>query len=561
MQKNKLKMSMKGITLIALVVTIVVLLILAGVSISMLTGENGIIIQAQNAKLETRGGDVEEKVSIWKNEHKLNKYSQIKVKNESDFINDLKEQKLVFDNEIDEEHKIIKIGSREIYYGLEENEPIALKFLVNSGEDGVVVLPVSKDDCGEGGYEVDWGDGTTGLDETVIANKETKLANIGKLNLAIGIDMPSGMPHTYSESNKEYIVTITGVCNSVSTDYGSTTENKIIEVLQWGETGLIEINLNNCVNLRKVASPTANTFINAINFNFSGCTGLTSIPEDLFLNCINVTYFDSTFNNCKSLTTIPENLFSYCPNVISFNSTFSNCTNLTAIPANLFANCPNVTYFSSAFSYCTNLTSIPGELFTNCPNVISFGNTFRECKGLTNIPANLFANCSNVTDFSMTFYLCEKLTNIPEGLFSNCLNVTNFGYTFDYCRKITSIPADLFANCPNVTSFKETFECCSITSIPENLFANCPNVTDFSGTFSSTEIISIPANLFANCPNVTKFEYTFRECTNLTGNAPELWTRVTNGETNEYKGTPGGKRCFYKCKNFTNYEQIPEYWK
>ena len=36
----------QGITLIALVVTIVVLLILAGVSISMLTGENGIVTQA-----------------------------------------------------------------------------------------------------------------------------------------------------------------------------------------------------------------------------------------------------------------------------------------------------------------------------------------------------------------------------------------------------------------------------------------------------------------------------------------------------------------------------------
>ena len=40
----------KGITLIALVVTIVVLLILAGVAISMLTGDNGIITNAQNAK-------------------------------------------------------------------------------------------------------------------------------------------------------------------------------------------------------------------------------------------------------------------------------------------------------------------------------------------------------------------------------------------------------------------------------------------------------------------------------------------------------------------------------
>ena len=41
-----------GITLIALVVTIIVLLILAGVSISMLTGNNGIIAQAQKAKRE-----------------------------------------------------------------------------------------------------------------------------------------------------------------------------------------------------------------------------------------------------------------------------------------------------------------------------------------------------------------------------------------------------------------------------------------------------------------------------------------------------------------------------
>ena len=39
-----------GITLIALVITIIVLLILAGVSIAMLTGENGILNQAQEAK-------------------------------------------------------------------------------------------------------------------------------------------------------------------------------------------------------------------------------------------------------------------------------------------------------------------------------------------------------------------------------------------------------------------------------------------------------------------------------------------------------------------------------
>ena len=45
--KDKRKQENKGITLISLVVTIVVLLILAGVSISMLTGENQNIIRSK----------------------------------------------------------------------------------------------------------------------------------------------------------------------------------------------------------------------------------------------------------------------------------------------------------------------------------------------------------------------------------------------------------------------------------------------------------------------------------------------------------------------------------
>lgn len=55
---EKLNYSQKGITLIALVITIIVLLILAGISIAMLTGENGILTQAQKAKEETEKASV-----------------------------------------------------------------------------------------------------------------------------------------------------------------------------------------------------------------------------------------------------------------------------------------------------------------------------------------------------------------------------------------------------------------------------------------------------------------------------------------------------------------------
>ena len=54
----------KGITLIALVITIIVLLILAGVSIAMLTGQNGILNQAGRAGDETARAEVLERVNM-----------------------------------------------------------------------------------------------------------------------------------------------------------------------------------------------------------------------------------------------------------------------------------------------------------------------------------------------------------------------------------------------------------------------------------------------------------------------------------------------------------------
>ena len=54
----------KGITLIALVITIIVLLILAGISIAMLTGENGILTKADEAKRETRRQEIIESAKL-----------------------------------------------------------------------------------------------------------------------------------------------------------------------------------------------------------------------------------------------------------------------------------------------------------------------------------------------------------------------------------------------------------------------------------------------------------------------------------------------------------------
>ena len=70
----------KGITLIALVVTIIVLLILAGISISMLTGENGILTRAQTAKTKTEESQKDENEKLQELEDVINEIDTVVLK-------------------------------------------------------------------------------------------------------------------------------------------------------------------------------------------------------------------------------------------------------------------------------------------------------------------------------------------------------------------------------------------------------------------------------------------------------------------------------------------------
>ncbi len=288
----------KGITLIALVITIIVLLILAGITLSMVLGPNGIIERAKQAKEQTQAAALNEQLML---------------------------------NEVDN------------YLEEQLSDKSALKIVVNSGEDGLVVLPVNADETDA--TNINWGDGTIG-DQGISKAKELKLASTNKeINLAAY--NPGGIPHTYAEKNKEYTVTITGTCSKIGSYYDQVTKDKIIEIAQWGETGLDYIELGNCINLRKIASPSKNSFANMRSFDgaFAGCTSLTSIPADLFANCSEVLDFSTAFADCSSLRSIPSDLFANCLKVeydennynYGFTATFANCTSLTGDPIRLWA--------------------------------------------------------------------------------------------------------------------------------------------------------------------------------------------------------------------------------
>ena len=70
MKKNK------GLTLISLVVTIIILLIMAGVSINMIIGENGVLTQATTVEEEYNKGEVLEELNVMITEKYLDAYSK-----------------------------------------------------------------------------------------------------------------------------------------------------------------------------------------------------------------------------------------------------------------------------------------------------------------------------------------------------------------------------------------------------------------------------------------------------------------------------------------------------
>lgn len=74
---NNKKIKNSGITLIALVITIIVLLILAAVSVATLTGNNGLLTKTSDAKIENAIGELKERVSLKATEAATEYYKNI----------------------------------------------------------------------------------------------------------------------------------------------------------------------------------------------------------------------------------------------------------------------------------------------------------------------------------------------------------------------------------------------------------------------------------------------------------------------------------------------------
>ena len=162
----------KGITLIALVITIVVLLILAGVTISTLMGDNGILTKANDAEVEQSHATVREALELAYNEWKIqiNTSSNAKLASTETIVIQGKEENaesettttffdfLVSKSYVDELTRIIDVekltgskqtlgngtGSTDVYKLNEDDNTYKLVYYGENEEDITDIINIAK---------------------------------------------------------------------------------------------------------------------------------------------------------------------------------------------------------------------------------------------------------------------------------------------------------------------------------------------------------------------------------------------------------------------------------
>ena len=150
---------------------------------------------------------------------------------------------------------------------------------------------------------------------------------------------------------------------------------------------------------------------------FCGCTGLSSLPSNLFPATTLAQYcYNNMFSGCTGLSSLPSNLLpatSLAPHC--YHLMFNGCTNLSSLPQNLLpATSLALACYLWMFKDCTRLSSLPQNLLpaTNLSEACYYG-MFEGCTGLISVPPS-FLPASTLTKecYKSMFKNCSGLNYI-----------------------------------------------------------------------------------------------------------------------------------------------------
>lgn len=422
--KNK-----KGITLIALVVTIVVLLILAGVSVSVVTDKNGIIQNSQETKEQTRAAMVEKERDLWKLEGQIYQSDSEKETLEKVL------ERLEKENTITKEEKQAILETGEV--------TIAGKTIIFI--DGTIVACGNEEDSADGSF---------------LGNTSIKRGDIEQINIITalnGHDANDEKTWDISErKNGRYLAW-----------YEDKDNNNFWEVTIAGN-GRVKLNKSAKLLFKALGTYAGKIEMNGIeNLDTSEVTDMSymftdgSQYTDLDLSSFdtsNVTTMSGMFLNCSKLTNL--NLANFdTKNVVKFTNLFNGCSSIENINLSSF-DTSNATKMYAMFGNCENLKNVNLKNF-DTSKVTDMEAMFFNCKSLSKIDLSnfntssverlkrMFVNCELLTELDLSNFKTENLLNV-ETMFSGCkllkkidMRNATFDKVQNYNYMLDTLPSDV----------------------------------------------------------------------------------------------------------------------
>ena len=571
---NNLKKD-KGITIIALVVTIVVILILSGIAVSTLSGNNGLLAQIQQEKenVEKKSEFAENKIKELEEEfNKVEVEMSMKIARGTNYINitDVKVLNTNFEidsyeyylkKEDDDENKYQKLAgdtNQISATGLIHNTTYDIKIIAKSNGEKIItkIKKVKTNELVGANLIMKTSDNQV-YTQGVWTNSNINVYLENKGSTTSTYASLAGSAQTIASTSSAQTINTNGITTlQVTTSDGTNSLTKKYEIkidkeapeleiissglnnqypevvtikIKEGQTSIKSITLPDGTIINGNGNTTYNTTYSTTKNGPISCSAEDTLgnKNTVNYNVVNVVNFETewTLENANTTITVPltgsvDVYIDYGDgtkqNVTSQNPTHTYATAGT-YTVKISGNCSKFESNEDVKNYITKLNS------WGCLNSTSY--SFKGCKKMAGtIPSPHSKSFVKLTSADSLFTDCSSLTGtIPSDLFNTCTGLKTFSNTFEGCSGLTLIPEELFAKCTEVTSFEYTFSnCAGLTSIPAGLFSKNTNVTKFNHIFSDCDgITSIPATLFANNKKVVYCEYIFYDCDGIISSIPE----------------------------------------
>ena len=353
--------STNGITLIALVITIIVLLILAGVSIAFLVGDNGILKYTTNAKEKNEIAIEKEQIQIalldYKIDDKRNKYELIEKETKEKIIN--KQDEYVLKGEIIELESGNKylITEDKVEYIEEIENAILLKGATFAQDDE------------------SWWKNNKLVGQNIYSREQVESTHIVNNK-----NIPEDVIYSWDISEKQDKSVMSWI----------TDENK---------NGLYEWYIGAKYRVK------ANKYMTSYFSNLTNCLVIDGLE---YLDVSETKRFRNLFVNSSSLKELNLSTWN-TKNVIDMISVFQHCKSLEKIKLDSW-NTENVENMVEMFYNCSSLKEIDLSNF-NTEKVGSMARMFTNCISLEKVNVKSF-NTSNVKDMNSMFNYVKALKKL-----------------------------------------------------------------------------------------------------------------------------------------------------